>query len=271
MAEKQRVAFDIILQHSIQYPSPEPLLMISQGTAGTGKSFIIHSISHALSTSSVDGKIPLLLLAPTGIAAFNIRARIIHSALKIPIKDMRPLQGQSLAIFQEEMRHIRYILIDEMSFLGPRLFIQIDSRLREAFPENKSSPFGGRSIILVGDLGQLPPVKDKPLYAGNTVGKVLWKKFNIVVTLDTIFRQQGNDPKQYSFRNLLMNIRNAEPFFDDWELLMSRAGMDLPIEEMSLFNSSLHLFPTNNLVDLHNRQMLKSLNSPIARCVVEHT
>jgi ATP-dependent DNA helicase PIF1 len=271
LAEKQRVAFDIILQHSIQYPSPEPLLMIIQGTAGTGKSFLIHSISHALSTSSVDGNSPLLLLAPTGIAAFNIRARTIHSALKIPIKDMRPLQGQSLAIFQEEMRHIRYILIDEMSFLGPRLFIQIDSRLREAFPENKSSPFGGRSIILVGDLGQLPPVKDKPLYAGNTAGKVLWKKFNIVVTLDTIFRQQGNDPKQYSFRNLLMNIRNAEPFFDDWELLMSRAGMDLPIEERSLFNSSLHLFPTNNLVDLHNRQMLKSLNSPIARCVAEHT
>jgi hypothetical protein len=73
------------------------------------------------------------------------------------------------------MRHIRYILIDGMSFIRPRLFIQIDSRLREAFPENKSSPFGGRSIILVGDLGQLPPAKDKPLYAGNTIGKVLWK------------------------------------------------------------------------------------------------
>jgi ATP-dependent DNA helicase PIF1 len=85
------------------------------------------------------------------------------------------------------MRHIRYILIDEMSFLGPRLFIQIDSRLREAFPDNKSSPFGGRSIILVGDLGQLPPVRDKPLYASNIAGKVLWNKFNIVVTLDTIF------------------------------------------------------------------------------------
>ena len=91
MAEKQRVAFDIILQHSIQYPSPEPLLMIIQGTAGTGKSFLIHSISHALYTSSVDGNSPLLLLAPTGIVAFNIRARTIHSALKIPIKDMRPL------------------------------------------------------------------------------------------------------------------------------------------------------------------------------------
>jgi len=65
--------------------------------------------------------------------------------------------------------------------------MQIDIQLREAFPEKKNCPFGGRSIILVGDLGQLPPVRDKPLYAGNTTGKVLWNKFDIVVTLDTIF------------------------------------------------------------------------------------
>ena len=165
--------------------------MIIQGTVGTGKSFLIHYISHALSTSIDNGRSLFLLLAPTGIAAFNIHAKTINSTLKIPIKDMRPLQGQSLAIFQEEMRHIRYILIDEMSFLGPKLFIQIDSRLREAFPDKKTSPFGGRSIILVGDLGQLLPIKDNPLYASNTAGKVLWKNFNIVVTLDIIFRQQG--------------------------------------------------------------------------------
>jgi hypothetical protein len=85
------------------------------------------------------------------------------------------------------MSHIRYILIDEMRFLEPRLFIQIDSQLQEEFTKNKSSPFDGRSIILVGDLGQLPPDKDNPLYVGNTSGKVLYKKFNIVFTLDTIF------------------------------------------------------------------------------------
>ena len=95
----------------------------------------------------------MLLRAPTGIAAFNIHAKTIHSALKIPIRDMKPLQGQSLALFQEQMRHIRYILIDEMSFLGSRLFMQIDARLREAFQDKNNCPFGGRSIILVGDLG----------------------------------------------------------------------------------------------------------------------
>jgi hypothetical protein len=46
--------------------------------------------------------------------------------LKIPIKDMQPLQGKSLTIFEEKMRHIRYIFIDEMRFLGPIYFIHID-------------------------------------------------------------------------------------------------------------------------------------------------
>ena len=76
-----------------------------------------------------------------------------------------------------------------MSFIGPRLFIQIDSRLQEAFPEKMSVPFGGRSLILVRDLGQLPPVRDKPLDVGNMSGRVLWKDFRKVFTLDTIFRQ----------------------------------------------------------------------------------
>ena len=76
-------------------------------------------------------------------------------------------------------------------------------------------------MILVGDLGQLRPVKDKPLYVGNTTGKVLWKYFRKVVTLDMIFHQQGTDPNQAKFKRLLTNIRNANPIVDDWNLLMS--------------------------------------------------
>ena len=63
------------------------------------------------------------------------------------------------------MSNVKYILIDEMSFIGKNLFITIDSRLCQAFLENANIPFGGRSIILVGDLGQLMPIMDKPLYA----------------------------------------------------------------------------------------------------------
>ena len=127
-----------------------------------------------------------------------------------------------------------------MSFIGPRLFIQIDSRLGEAFLEKrkkKVSPFGGRSLILVGDLGQLPPVRDKPLYVGNTTGRELWKYFTKVVTLDTVFRQQGTDPNQVKFKRLLTNIRNANPTVDDWNLLMSRTDANMDGTESNTFTS----------------------------------
>jgi len=64
-----------------------------------------------------------------------------------------------------------------------------------------------------------------------------------------------------------MNIRNEEPTLYDWDLLMSHLDSFLPLEEKRLLDSSVHLFATNNLVNLHNRKMLKSLNSLIAKCV----
>lgn len=162
------------------------------------------------------------------------------------------------------MWHVRYIFIGEMSFLGSRLFMQIDAQLRELLREKENCPFGGRSIILVGDLGQLPPVRDKPLYVGNTAGKVLWNKFNIVVTLDTIFCQQGNNEKQSYFHRVLNNIRNIEHVLKDWKFLISWVDMRLHPRERDLFNVVVHMFPTNNLISLHNRHMLESLNSQIA-------
>jgi hypothetical protein len=48
--------------------------------------------------------------------------------------------------------------------VGCRMLTLIDMRLRQAFSEHSNEPFGGRSIILFGDFGQLPPVFDLPMY-----------------------------------------------------------------------------------------------------------
>ena len=58
-----------------------------------------------------------------------------------------------------------------MSFIGKNLLMRIDSRLHQAFLENANIPFGGRSTILVGDLGQFPPVMDKLVYASKGIAK----------------------------------------------------------------------------------------------------
>ena len=172
-----------------------------------------------------------MILAPIEVAAFNINATTIHSALKILIRDMHPLNGQGLTTFQEAMQYIRYILIDEMTFIGPKLLLKIDSKLHEAFPNDQSTHFGGRSIILTGDLAQLPPVLDKPLYATHSDDLTIWRQFTIVVTLQTIFHQRGEQPTDIQFKEALTNMRDAKPTQQDWELLMTRSKHQLSVEE----------------------------------------
>lgn len=48
--------------------------------------------------------------------------------------------------------------------IGLKLLSAIDYRLRELRPQYRDIPFGGVSVILFGDFGQLPPVTDAALY-----------------------------------------------------------------------------------------------------------
>ena len=118
LGDKQKITYNVILEH--YRTSVDPLRMIIQGTAGTGKSYLIGAIKNTLANLSHPGKSPLLLLAPTGVAAFNISATIVHYALHIPIKEINPFRGPSLINLQEELRSVKYILIDEMSFIGKK-------------------------------------------------------------------------------------------------------------------------------------------------------
>lgn len=90
---------------------------------------------------------------------------IIHSLLRLPFesKGQNELAGQHLIRLQNTLKEIRYVTIDEYSMLGQTLFGWIDKHCRQATGKTDEL-FGGISIILVGDPGQLPPVADKPLY-----------------------------------------------------------------------------------------------------------
>ena len=74
------------------------------------------------------------------------------------------MEGTNLQKMQEELSSMKYLIIDEMSMVGRKVFGMIDRRLRQAFPRNSQVVFGGCSILLFGDFGQLPPVMDLPLY-----------------------------------------------------------------------------------------------------------
>lgn len=91
---------------------------------------------------------PLLLHAPMRVATFNIGASGVHSKLRILIRDFSQLEGIRLTSFQPDITHIKYILIDQMSFIGQNMFENIDCRLRQAFPQNAHISFVGRYFIM---------------------------------------------------------------------------------------------------------------------------
>ena len=199
LSPTQHITFDLVMSHYRQHTNTNPLKLVIQGTEGTEKSYLIGCLQYALHSTSRNTYSPLLLLAPTGVTTFNINTLTIHFGLRIPITTLQPLEGQALANLQECIHSIHYILIDEMSFIKTKILTSIDALLREAFAFRRTCPFGDFSIILIGDLGQLPPTKYIPMYVGVSHGNTLWCSSNAFVTLSTVFCQQGDNPAQVAF------------------------------------------------------------------------
>ena len=67
------------------------------------------------------------LLAPTGVAAVNIDGNTIHSGLGINCKGhFFPLNDHQKASLCNKLSEVRIIIIDEISMVSRKLFIQLN-------------------------------------------------------------------------------------------------------------------------------------------------
>ncbi|XP_066914898.1 ATP-dependent DNA helicase PIF1-like [Clytia hemisphaerica] len=245
----------------------DPLQMIITGIAGSGKSYLINCIKKLL------GK-KCLLTSYFGIAAFNINGRTLHSTLKLPIRSKlkHELKGKSLDNLQTDLKDIEYIIIDEFSVVGQRLLGWIDSRCRQATGKLETL-FGGISIILVGDVAQLPPVMDDVLYHSfpkneiAVAGYLAYCCFRTVVKLKANMRSAGEDESQKKFRKALRNLRNGKSTLEDWNFFLTRQ----PEKNLVDYNKCIRLSFANEIVREHNGKMLDSLQSPIAVIKAKNT
>lgn len=244
---------------TLDHSKPKPFHIFVTGGAGTGKSHLIKSIENVANeilqkTSTEPDKTCVLLTAFTGTAAFNIGGCTIHHAFGLnkymPIP-YEPLREQSLSPIRAELGNLQILIIDEVSVVYKKLLYYIHERLVQI--KGSKMPFGGVSVIAVGDFFQLPPVKqrhDERLYMeNNSYPEDFWNEYFKLVQLDEIMRQK----EDVSFaQNLnLIRTRTLDVNLDNQVLQMLKRcvkdGND----------NALHVFSTNDEVNEFNLHMIK--------------
>ena len=267
----QGTQFEVYLAVKSHFDSNDStaLHIIVSGTAGTGKSYLINCLRLLLGDQ-------LTVAAPTGVAAFIIDGKTLHTLLSLPTRgDFKELEGNRLHQLQQQLSAVKYIIIDEISMVGRKIFGQIDRRLRQVYPHRAQELFGGCSVLLFGDFGQLPPVMDLPLYTTDSrsdlsdQGRAVYLHLKKAFTLTQVMRQAGQDPEQVRFRDILLRLRNAEVTIDDWKRLMNQTPTQ--VQDLSPFASALRLHPTVEAIVEHNVTMLQKSGKPIATIKAVHT
>ena len=134
------------------------------GSAGTGKTTLIRNLLDAVSARSKDPSRPVLMTAMTAVAAKRLHpvlGQTFHSALAIRdgtesvetwLASLRAREDISV-----DVRECAGLVIDEASMMSAALLEKLDAVMRAVRAE-PSKPFGGLSVLLVGDFHQLPPV-----------------------------------------------------------------------------------------------------------------
>ncbi|XP_062567926.1 uncharacterized protein LOC134230168 [Saccostrea cucullata] len=208
---KQREFFN----HVVQWvkTKKEPIYTFLSGGAGVGKSVLIRALYQALHRylCSTEGENPddirILLCAYTGKAAYNIGGATIASAFHQKInQSQQSLHSDELNTFRTKYQNLKVIIIDEISMVGNRSLALIDSRLQLLTGIKK--PFGGISIIAVGDFFQLKPVMDRWIFQdlnhdAQVLASNLWKEHFSIFELDEIMRQKDD----IEFAQLLNRLR----------------------------------------------------------------
>src|SRR5436305_2005654 len=282
---EQRRVYDAVMQQYeciLQGNSPSPLRINIDGPAGTGKSYVIAMISaHLQDRARIAGKgNPVFRAAPTGVAAFNIQGRTIHSLLRLPVrKTFTPVSPTTLSGMQDDFKDCEFLIIDEKSMIGLGTLHRIDQRLRQIFPTRQDEWFGGLNVLLCGDFFQLPPVLEKALY--QTVmptaspeyyqGKRAYESFTATVVLTQVMRQQGEDEESRRFRQALNELREDAVTEQSWRLFLTRTKTAVGTAVTHQSANSIRIYNTNGRVDDFNHAQLRDLNKPVIAIESRHT
>lgn len=235
------------------------------GKAGTGKSTFLKHVCQITKKKYV-------VLAPTGIAAINAGGSTLHSFFKLPFHPLLPddpnfsLKGGKLhqalkysSAHRKLIKNIELVIIDEISMVRADIIDFIDKVLR-VYSQNMREPFGGKQLLLVGDIFQLEPVVKSdereiinrfypnPYFFS---ARVFQEMELVSIELTKVYRQ-----KDKVFVNVLDRIRTNTAGSADLQLLNTRYNAPVGNHSKELY---LTLATRRDNVDFINDKKLSEL------------
>lgn len=241
--------------------------VFATGKAGTGKSTLLEYFR-----DNTEKKV--IILAPTGVAAVNVKGQTIHSFFKfkpdITLSKVEKLKSKSKKNDPSSLyKKIDTIVIDEISMVRADLLDCVDKFLR-LNGKDESLHFGGIQMIFIGDLYQLPPVvvgEEKTIFRENYKSEYFFDAkvfekgtdslFGAVFEMELIeleknYRQKGDQ----DFIALLNTIRNNTAFERELSTLNTRYN---PEFEPKSGDYHVYLTTTNKLAASINEQRLAKI------------
>ncbi len=219
------------------------------GEPGSGKTHTINEFIEWLRASGIEPSVT----AATGIAATHVGGMTLHSWSGIGVSEhLSRADVDRIASMEHVARRItkaKVLIIEEISMLSSATFEMADKVCREV--RRSESPFGGLTLVLVGDFFQLPPVSRgrevEFAYASPT-----WRELNLLTCyLTEQYRQDDSE-----FLGVLSAIRSGEVEQMHHERLMTRHT-----SQSALPPDTPKLFSHNNDVDRINADELAKLSS----------
>lgn len=227
------------------------------GRAGTGKTTFLHNVQKMTHKQFV-------VLAPTGVAAILAGGDTIHSFFGLPLEVCTPgTCGRMNEARIMTLLHADTIIIDEVSMVRCDIIDAIDYTMRKVL--HTTLPFGGKQMVFVGDMFQLPPVVKRgaehdilqDMYHTND-GFFFYKadaikRMRLVkIEFEKVYRQ--NDDA--CFRRTLENVRMNKVTHKDFMLLNRRVAMPREEDGMVITVASL-----NNTANNINKSRLEAIDS----------
>ena len=278
MTRAKKIHKDIVLYHfmcermvSNNIDEP-PIYLFLTGNAGTGKSHLVKLLIDAVKSIKINPgddlkKPPLLTMAPTACAAYIIGGRTIDSCLGFTKNDKDkyiPLNPARLSTKKFQYEDASVLFIDEISMVGSMKLTKIHFRLQDlADGEDKLKFMGGRSVVAIGDLWQLPPIADKIVLDNNRLdGRPDFAPSHFKENFKIFFlTEKMRNQKDPFFSSLCDRVAKGQQTEEDESYLKSRIKRtESELSNEKFKNGDLSIIvTTNKLREFYNNKKLEEL------------